>query len=169
MAQFNAEEVFEMAVRIEHNGAVFYRGAAERFTEEPLHELLLGLAKMEDQHERRFALLRDQWFGKWSGRTTAELRDQAHAEYDDLAAAYLHALVQNKIFALDADPADSLAGVETPAQLLQAAIVREKESIIFYVGMKEAVPADLGRDAIDKIIREEMSHVTLLTEQLARL
>ena len=159
--KFNAEEVFTMAARVEQNGAVFYRRAAERFTEEPLHGLLVRLAQMEDQHEGTFERMRERLFG--------EKADGSHAEYHDLAAAYLHALVDSKIFALHADPAEDLAGVNTGAELLEAAIDREKEAITFYIGIKEVVPAAWGRDAVDEIIREEMSHVTLLTDHLQRL
>ncbi len=161
VSTFNAEEVFEMAVAVERNGARFYRKACEALDEPALLELLQRLARMEDQHEAVFEKLKERVFG--------EKPAQSHAEYYDLAAAYLQALVENKIFILDKDPAEVLGKISGVDQLLEAAIDREKESIIYYVGLKELVPANLGREEVDSIIREEMSHVSLLTHELQRI
>ena len=40
---------------------------------------------------------------------------------------------------------------------------------MFYSGIRDMVPARLGRDKIDEIIREEVSHVAMLEKQLASL
>ena len=48
-------------------------------------------------------------------------------------------------------------------RILLAAIGLEKDSIIFYLGMKELVPENLGKNRIDKIIKEEMGHIRLLS------
>jgi rubrerythrin len=45
----------------------------------------------------------------------------------------------------------------------------EKDSIVFYLGMKEMVPERLGKDRIDGIIKEEMGHLALLGKELAAL
>jgi len=50
------------------------------------------------------------------------------------------------------------------------AIGLEKDSIAFYVGIKEAIPAGWGgwgQDKIAAIIREEMGHIRLLGQKLA--
>ena len=51
-------------------------------------------------------------------------------------------------------------------EILKAAITAEKDSIVFYLGMKKAVPERLGSDKVDEIIEEEMRHITMLSEQL---
>jgi rubrerythrin len=38
---------------------------------------------------------------------------------------------------------------------------------VFYLGMKEAVPEQLGRKRLDEIIKEEMGHIRLLSKELA--
>jgi rubrerythrin len=45
---FNADEIFEMAIRIENNGAAFYRKAAGLQSDTKNHKFLESLAKMED-------------------------------------------------------------------------------------------------------------------------
>ena len=66
-APFNADEVFEMAERIERNGGRFYRAAAEKFP--AVRELLLELAEMEDDHERTFANMRAELSTKETAQT----------------------------------------------------------------------------------------------------
>jgi rubrerythrin len=65
------------------------------------------------------------------------------------------------LFEKDLDPT-------TMKDILKAAIGAEKDSIVFYLGMKELVPAKLGKDKIDDIIKEEMSHIRLLSARLLK-
>ena len=51
-------------------------------------------------------------------------------------------------------------------EILKSAIEAEKDSIVFYLGMKEAVAEDLGKDRIDVIIKEEMGHIQVLSKEL---
>jgi rubrerythrin len=53
--------------------------------------------------------------------------------------------------------------------VLKAAILAEKDSIVFYLGMKEMVPEKYGKDRLDKIIREEMGHIKILGKELVML
>lgn len=45
----------------------------------------------------------------------------------------------------------------------------EKDSIVFYLGMKDVVPAHLGTQKPDDIIGEEMGHMGLLSKELIDL
>ena len=51
-------------------------------------------------------------------------------------------------------------------EILKSAIEAEKDSIVFYLGMKEAVPENLGKDRIETIIKEEMGHIRVLSREL---
>ena len=51
-------------------------------------------------------------------------------------------------------------------EILKSAIEAEKDSIVFYLGMKEAVPENLGKGRIETIIKEEMGHIRLLSKEL---
>ena len=64
--------------------------------------------------------------------------------------------------------ADTLTGRETMAQILQTAIELEKKSILLYVGLRDLVPENLGKNQIDTIINEEKSHVVVLQRKLDR-
>ena len=51
-------------------------------------------------------------------------------------------------------------------EILKAAILAEKDSIVFYLGMKDLVPDKLGKDKLDEIIKEEMGHIRILSKEL---
>jgi rubrerythrin len=52
-------------------------------------------------------------------------------------------------------------------KFIRYAMAAEKDSIVFYLGMKDLVPENLGKDKIDQIIKEEMSHIRLLGKELS--
>jgi rubrerythrin len=54
-------------------------------------------------------------------------------------------------------------------ELLEIAIGAERNSILFYVGLKELVPTEASKDKVEAIIREEVSHAAELRRQLTAL
>ena len=162
---FNADEVFEIAEQVERNGAKFYRRAAEFVLGDKARELLNKLAEMEERHEKTFAAMRAEVAKKrpdWSA-------DAADVDGAKEATLYLRALAEGRVFNLRADPSEALSGSESIESILKTAIGLEKDAIIFYLGIKDAVPPELGRDKVDEIIREEMTHITILTWEIAAL
>jgi len=153
--RFTIDEVFEMAEQIERNGANFYRAAAKGFDDEKLKGWLLKLAKMEEQHEKVFQKLRTKVVTK---------ADQKPIVFDpqDENVLYLRALASGKVFDVNEDPAGKLTGKEELAEILKIAMGLERDSIIFYVGMKAVIPPNRGQDKVDWIINEEMKHIALL-------
>jgi rubrerythrin len=159
-AIYNAEEIFRIAEQIERNGAAFYEKAAERFEGEARRRLN-GLSAMERVHEQQFTSMRKEIF---EDASTNALPDP-----DGEVQKYLAAFADGKIFAVDSDPTELLAGMESIGEILRLAIQLEKDSVVFYAGIREAVPGSLGRDKVDNIIKEEMSHISLLSEALSSL
>ena len=158
---YNADEIFEMAMQIERNGARFYRKAAGWLKQPGQKDLLLELAAMEDDHLKTFTAMRDQL-------TDADRQSMVSDPYDE-AALYLQAIADGHVFDVHADPSALLTGKESLEDVLHKAIDIEKDSVVFYVGMREQVPARLGKDRIDRVIREEISHIARLSAQLAAL
>ena len=155
---FNADEIFEMAEQIERNGEEFYRKMAENISDTQVSQFFLNLAAMETKHEKVFASMR------------ADLSDQDRKltvfDPEGEAALYLRALADLQVFGRE-EKKDFILSGDLPEQdrirkIFRAAIGLEKESIVFYLGMKELVPENLGKNKIDKIIKEEMGHIRLL-------
>jgi rubrerythrin len=152
---FTANDVFEMAVQLERNGAEFYRDAAQN-TDNPEHKRLLeGLAEMEVEHEKTFVSLRSELSKKEKASTVYDPQNES--------ALYLRSLADTRVFFKKKIDLSSMKSV------LKAAIIAEKDSIVFYLGMKEMVPEKYGKDKLDKIIREEMGHIRMLSVELVAL
>lgn len=156
--RFNADEVFEMAEQIEVDGAKFYRAAADKFADMPISKALLDLAKMEDEHKVVFAELRAELP---KGETEATIFDP-----ENDVKKYLQAMTEGKVFDKSAA---ILTGNETIQEILRTAIGLEKDSIIFYLGLRALVPEKLGRSKIDTIIEQEKGHIIILTDNLDEL
>jgi len=155
---FDPDEVFEIAEEIERNGARFYRKAAELTDDAGAAELLRGLATMEDQHLETFRELRG------AGPSGAPALD-----LDGPVAPYLGEVVGGRVFDYRSDPTAWLEGGVDTLQILDRAIQMEKDSVVFYLGLRDANPLDFGKQRIDDIIAEELRHVTVLSQEKARL
>ena len=158
---FNADEVFQMAEQIERNGRDFYTRAARGMGESRTTQLLLGLAAMEVEHEKIFASMRSA--------LSEQERKATIPDPDHQASGYLRAWADGHVFDVRSNPAKKLTGKEKVQDILQMAIGLEKDSVVFYVGMKDAVPERLGRSKIDGIVKEEMSHIASLSRELETL
>jgi len=158
---FNADEVFEMAERIEHSAARFYREAATKAPERTMKEMFLRLAGMEDRHEHVFHEMRQTLSDQEKGGTTFDPEGEA--------TLYLQAMADDRGFEGMRSRMEKLTGRETMRELLEIAIDAEKNSILYYVGLKPLVPNSAGQDKVETIIREEVSHAADLRRQLAAL
>jgi len=150
---FSADEVFEMAEQLEQNGAKFYRNSAADIPDEKNKKILLDLADMEDEHEKIFADMR--------ASLTAEEKESRTFDPEEETLAYLKALVDTRVFFKKEIDTSSMK------EILKAALVAEKDSIVFFMGLKEMVPENLGKNRLEGIIKEEMSHIKLIGSMLA--
>jgi rubrerythrin len=150
---FNADEIFEMAEQIERNGASFYRKSAELIADTAEKKLLLDIAAMEDEHEKTFADLRAGLSEKEKVTTVFDPEGEI--------SLYLRALADTRVFF--EKKIDNTSSIK---DIIKEAILAEKDSIVFYLGMKELVPENFGKAKIDAIIKEEMNHIKLLSKAL---
>ncbi len=158
---FNADEVFEMAEQIERTAAKFYREAATNAPDRQVKDTFLRLAAMEDRHLRTFQEMRTTLSDQEKGGTTFDPEGEA--------SLYLQAMADDRGFEGMRGRGVKLTGKESTRELLEIAISAEKNSVLYYVGLKEMVPTEIGRDKIEAIIREEVSHAADLRRQLAAL
>lgn len=149
---FNADDVFEMAEQIERNGYQFYTAAAEGIDDPENKKMLKMLAQMEAGHEKTFAKMRNELSSKEKQSTVFDPSGEA--------AQYLKALADTKVFF------EKQIDITSMEEILKSAITAEKDSIVFYLGMKDLVPGSLGQDKIDDVIKEEMRHITILSKEL---
>jgi rubrerythrin len=153
--EFNAYEIFKIAEQIERDGAKFYRTAANNIGDIDKKKLLNHFAEMEDDHEKIFIKMRSELTEDEKLCTTFDPEGESEK--------YLHALADTRVFYEKEIDTTSLK------EILKAAITTEKDSIVFYLGMKNVVPERLGKQNLDEIINEEMSHIRLLSKELMEL
>jgi rubrerythrin len=152
---FNAKDIFEMAKQIERNGVKFYQTASANINGEKEKQMLLSLAKMEEQHEKTFAEMEAALKEKETSSTVFDPEDES--------ALYLKALADTRVFF------EKEVDTSSMKSILKEAIGAEKDSIVFYIGMKDLVPEQSGKKRIDDIIKEEMGHIRLLSKELVVL
>ena len=162
---FNADEIYQMAEQIEVNGENFYREMAEQVSDAEIRKLFLDFAAMEVGHKVVFSSMRQALAGKDRGQTVFDPEGEA--------ALYLGALADQRVFGKGTEDAftlsENLNEDEKLKKIFWAAAGREKESIVFYLGMKDLVRDDLGKNKIDDIIHEEMKHLRILSHKIASL
>jgi len=116
---------------------------------------------MEDEHEKTFAAMRSELSGT---EVVPPVFDP-----DGQAQMYLRVMADEHVVNVKTDPVEQLAGKETPEEVLKMAIGLEKDSIAFYVGLKESVSPRAGKDKVEAIIKEEMGHIATLSQKLESL
>jgi rubrerythrin len=156
---FNINEILEIAKQIERNGAAFYRKAAKY--NKSASKLLLEIAEQEDEHLRIFTEMQKELSGQELEPTAFDPEGQAEL--------YLKALANKQVFDVDKDPSKTLTGKESINEIFLMAQQAEKDSIVFYVSMREMVPQKLGGEKLNKIIHEEVKHIFWLANKQKEL
>jgi hypothetical protein len=120
---------------------------------------------MEIGHQKVFASMR--------AALSDKDREPTVFDPEGESALYLRALADLRVFGEGAEEPfilrEGLNENERLEKILWAAAGREKESIVFYTGMKDMVGENLGKNKIDDIIHEEMRHLRILSGKIASL
>jgi rubrerythrin len=158
---FNADEAFEMAEKIEKNGAAFYRKAAEKAKTANAKKLFEGLAKWELTHREIFATMRSE--------LAAEQTEPLVYDPESETGMFLKAMADGHVFDTTVDVSKFFTGKETIKDIFKTALKMERDSIIFYLGLKDVVASKQGKDKVGDIIKEEMRHIAFLNKELTSL
>lgn len=151
---FQAAEIAAAAVNIEQQGQAFYRQAAEASKNPDIQDFFLFFAEEEARHEQFFQQLKDR-LGRielpaWS---TSE-------EY----SAYLQALIDShSIFSPQLQK--GLAEATSENEAIRLAMGFEKDTILFFMEMKELVPQS-EQKIVQQCIEEEREHFRRLSKML---
>ena len=153
--KFNPYEVLRIAEKVEADGAAFYRKAAEKVQNQDHKTFLLELAAMEDEHEQTFETLKKELTENEKKTTVFDPEDENYL--------YLKALADMRVFYEKETPGDDFKDI------VKSALQTEKDSIVFYLGMKELVPEKSGKHRLNDIIHEEMGHIRMLVEKAGQI
>jgi rubrerythrin len=154
---FSASDVLTAAQEIEQRGKVFYTRLAETAIEPQLADTFRFLAQEEEKHWQVFHDL---------ARRVGEVELPAWATEEEYVE-YLTALIDaHALFRLgDMDALRRFGGGREEA--LAAAMGFEKDTIVFFLEMRELVPQG-EKAAVDACVAEERRHLRLLAGLLRR-
>ena len=158
---FSADEIFEMAEDIERQGALFYREAAEKSPDKQTRAFLLEMAAMEEGHDSIFADMRKN--------LSSQAKQPVTFDPDNQAGQYLLAMAEAHGTEGKVSADFKLTGNESIEDIINIGVNAERNSVCFYTGLKERVPSAAGKEQVDEIIKEELSHVTILLNKLKTL
>lgn len=158
---FNAAEVFDIAINIEENGKTFYTRAAQMVDDPDVKTLFQQLAQEEEVHKARFTELKKLLPPQAKESTVPDLSNEL-----DL---YIKMMADEHIFSKASGVEQELKKISSLQDALRLAIQFEKDSVLFFVSMKEATDDTKGREMIDLLIKEEQEHVKRLSLALRKV
>ena len=156
MAQFfSASEIAKAAVEIEKKGQEFYRRVAANAKTETLKALFEHLAKEEMKHERIFsdllARLGAVELPAWSN--------------DEEYAMYVNALIESHALFTGGLAEKYMAEATDDKTAIRMAMAFEKDTLLFFMEMRELVPAS-EQEFVQQCIDEERLHLRQLKAML---
>ena len=154
---FEGAELVKFAIQLETNGYDFYRESSAKLTAAPSKALFDSLARQELEHKATFERL-------FENTGQPSIFETYPGEYD----LYLKAYADSYVFTVKRMK-DVLAKSRLDEkEAIQFGIDSEKESILYYTGIKEAVRQP-DRSVIDRILVEERKHFVQLVRLLQDL
>ena len=152
MENIQAGDVFEVAIQIERQGEKFYRYAAGLTDDPKVKEVLIFAAGEEAKHRKIFEAMAE--------KVGADYKPPE--SYPGEYCNYVRAYSDNIVFPADKMEAE-FRKITNLSDAVEFAIQKEIESILYYLEMKNFVPASQRAD-VDKIIEEERKHYLRLTD-----
>jgi rubrerythrin len=158
---YSADEIYEIGVSIEKNGRKFYEASAKMAKEKTVKDLFNSLANWENQHVQLFVDLK-------AGLPT-DARENVSYDPENELLLYLKAAADSHIFRADADIPGLVSRCKTAIDALSMALTFEKDSVVLYSTMLNIVPENLGKKEVEKILNEELKHVTIIMTEMEKL
>lgn len=149
-------ELLEIAKVMEKDGAEFYQLAAETATDPDVKKMMEDFSVWEKSHYVFFDnLLR-------------ETPGDAVIDNDSEAVKYLENFAKYAVFSPQAVSKSGIAAMSA-RDILQYAIGLEKDAVCYYYGLRSAGLPEKAAKAVEQIVKEEMKHIQLLSEQISQL
>ena len=154
---FAGSEIVEIGIQIEKNGRDFYTTLVEQLKNSQAKELFAYLAGEEERHISAFQKILD----------SVQKYNPPEA-YPGEYFAYMNALASDYVFTQENKGAEIAKQVKDETQALDMGIGFEKDSILFYEGMRKVVP-EYDHKILKELIGQEQSHLRQLSELRKKL
>jgi rubrerythrin len=154
---FAGSEIVELGIQIEKNGRDFYNTLAGKAKNSTAVNVFQYLAGEEEKHIKVFAGILSK----------TEKYEPTGLDADDYFK-YMNALASEYVFTQKDKGVEIARRIKTDLEAVNIGIGFEKDSIIFYEGMKKTVP-NFDIKIIDELIAQEQSHLGQLSDLKAKL
>ena len=144
---FYINEVVNFAIEREQESYDLYKELAEKVEKQEAKEIFQTLMEEERKHKMFYSAF---LAGVEEKRTPGAPEGE---EYD----AYMRALIDARRTVKE--PTIDISNIQ---EVLDFAIAREKDAVLFYVGLENYVP-EKDRPTVKSIIKEEGNHIVKLT------
>ncbi len=158
---FNASEVFDIAIKIEENGKLFYDRGREIIKDSAVQKLFEELSREEIKHKEKFEALKSQLPSSASSGTVFDPNHEL-----DL---YLKMMADQHVFISSEGTHAQLDQIKDARDALKMAVEFEKDSVIFFLSMQEATEGTKGKEFIGALVKEEQDHLRRLSFELRKL
>jgi rubrerythrin len=150
MENFSIDEILEQAIQIETLGHQFYTEMADKFMkDEELRKLFLALAEKEIEHKNYYVCMKDM-----VDRSEPEALDWEEVSH------YMRAFVESEFFLGNKKSLTGMDKINTVAEAVKYAIGFEKDTLLYFLGLRDVAPQ---KAAVDSIIDEERCHIRWLS------
>ncbi len=149
---FAGSEIVELGIQIEKNGRDFYNALVEQLKNQKAKETFKYLAGEEEKHIAVFQNILDSVH-----------KYEPPESYPGEYFAYMNALARDYVFTQKDKGREIAKNVKGDKEAINLGIGFEKDSIIFYVGMKKVVP-EYDHKIVDKLITQEQDHLRQMSE-----
>lgn len=158
--KLNLNEIFDTAIQIEKSGYEFYTEAAKMLPEH--NDFLTFLANEEIGHETVFSDIKSKAISK-------DFLDNIWNP-DNIIDQYLKSLAGSAVFNKKSNDFDELFKDDnTIIDIIDWAIKREQDSVLFFTGLRESLKNSDEKNKIEDIISEEIRHIHLLMDKKSKL
>ncbi len=150
---FTAQDILDIAIRLENNGEKTYRDARQHTPNDELKALLACIADEERKHAH--------WFSDLKARLPPA---EDHHLMAEMSQALVEDVIQGQAFSLQEV---NFEAIDTPAAMIRIFIGFEDDTVGFYEVLKAFIDDPAILIQLEQIIAEEKKHIEQFREWLS--
>ncbi len=163
---FNADEVFRIAIEIEKNGMAFYKKARAVQIHDRLRQIFDNLVKEEEKHLEIFEEMRAELPEEAKRKTDYDPSNDFQRDAESEIDQYIRDAADMNVFRKPENVEKYIGNIKSAEDALRLAIQFEKDSITFYLILRDLTEEDKGKKSVDKILAQEKEHLKTLSREL---
>ena len=149
---FSGSEIVKLGIQIEKNGRDFYDVLSKQSQDERTGKVFRYLKGEEEKHIIVFQKI-----------LVSLEKTEPQESYEGEYLNYMKALADEHVFTKKGKGKEIARAVKADAEAIDIGIGFEKDSIVFYEGMKKVVP-EYDIKIVEELIRQEQGHLKQLTD-----